>query len=254
MTIHHHETYFSGYSVLPKLLPLSGPIFEMPDQEILTLKQEALKHQQCYVESDLDPIVDYHVCEYIRWVMGRDFEKENASCNFSQLAPKLNEDVAIHCVDDKRDWLAAAHICFPSGWLPEEKAGKSFLEIHSPVPGMRRDNSHKLAKMMVSGSYFERYVWGVIFEDRINGHPRIPKKQFDINNPVLFIRYERQIVVGFPELSTALFVIGQNLISEREIYKATLKKSLGEMTEEQRIYKGINDSYDDLMKYLSLAD
>lgn len=254
MTYHHHETYFQGYSVLPKLLPLCGTVLNFPEEhkDVLALKQDALQHQQCYFEHDLDPITEFHICEYIRWIQGFKFQEEHARSNFQQLGPCLREDIAIHCLDDKRDWLAAAHICFPSGWLPEEKIGKSFHEIHEPIPGMRLNNSRKLVEAMIHSSPYERYVWSVIFEDRINSHPRFPKKKFDPTNPVLFVKYERQVIIGFPECSAALFIICQHLIPEDKIHKPTLKKALESMTKEQRIYKSIDESCDDLVRYLDL--
>lgn len=249
MTYHHHETYFQGYNVLPKLLPLCGTVLEPLEEHILALKQDALQYQKCYFEHDLNPIAEFYICEYIRYIHGFKFQEEHSKSNFAQLGLCLREDIAIHCIDDKKDWLAAAHICFPSGWLPEEKIGKSFREIHKSIPGMRLDNSRKLVEAMIHSSPYERYVWSVIFEDRINSHPRFPRKHFDPKNPVLFVKYERQIIIGFPEYSAALFIIGQHLIPEDKIHKPTLKKALEGMTKEQQIYKGIEESYADLMWY-----
>lgn len=251
---HHNETYFQGYSVLPKLLPLNGTVLEFPEEhkDILALKQDALQQQQCYFEHDLDPIAEFHICEYIRWIQGFKFQEEHALSNFQQIGPCLREDIAIHCIDDKKDWLAAAHICFPSGWLPEEKIGKSFQEIHESIPGMRLSNSRKMVEAMINSSPYERYVWTVIFEERINSHPRFPKKPFDLKNPVLFVKYERQIIIGFPECSAALFTICQHLIPEDKIHKPALKKALEGMTPEQLVYKGLGGSYVDLLQHLAL--
>lgn len=243
--------YKNGYSVLPKLLPLNGSPFNscsfnnfpVSNAKFAEQKKLAVERQKCYVEHDLDPICEDAICEYIR-------AKNKISGSFQELAMQLNEDIVIHCLDEKRDWMAAGHVCFPSGWLPEEKVGKSFLEIHSDIPGMRLDNSRKLVEAMIHSSPYERYVWGVYFEERINGHPSLPRKRFDIHDPQVFIRWERQVIIGFPAHSAALFVIGQNLISESQIDVLPLMTALHRMTIEQRIYKGINEDFDDLMRYL----
>ena len=235
--------YKDGYSVLPKLLPLNGSPFSPQSIKFYEQKSYAVERQKCYVECDLDPICEDAVCEYIRAEM-------KIKGNLQELAMQLNEDIVIHCLDEKRDWMAAGHVCFPSGWLPEEKVGKSFQEIHADIPGMRLENSRKLVEAMINSSPYERYVWGVYFEERINGHPYWPKKRFDIHNPQVFIRWERQSIIGFPAHSAALFVIGQNLIPETQIDILPLMTALSRMTTEQRVYKGINEDFDDLMRYL----
>ncbi|MGE0609833.1 MAG: heme-dependent oxidative N-demethylase subunit alpha family protein [Pirellulales bacterium] len=243
--------YRDGYSVLPKLKPLTGPVFDEQLPRFLQAKQEAALHQPCYFESDLDPARGLRIGEYIRQTVGGDFQRRHAHGGLRQMGQDLREDIAIHCLDGNRDWLAAAHVSLPSGWLPQDKIGKSFAEVHREVPGMRLDISRKMVEAMIYSSPYERYVWTVIFEDRINGHPRIPRQPFNAAAPQLFVRYERQVIIGFPDLSAALFVICQHLIPEASIDKPALRQALAGMTPEQRIYKGFDDSYPDLMRYLA---
>ena len=103
---------------------------------------------------------------------------------------------------------------------------------------------------MVYSPPFERYVWGLIFEDRVSGHPNYVKKSFDPEFPKLWVKYERQVVVGFPDILSSLFSICQYLIPEDQIDKSALRSSLELMTIDQRVYKGLNNNFEELLLYL----
>lgn len=217
--------YKEGYNVLPALRKISGPVFVKDNQYdfYIAEKRSAIEKQvvflECEAQSAYGPIVLFISHE------------TGLSGNFSELAMQLQEDLAIHRIEGNRDWLAACHVCFPSGWWPSEKIGKSFREIHEPVPGMRLDNSFKLAKAMTTGRY-ERYVWSVVTEPEINFHPRFEKRYLGI-----YLKVERQIIIGFPEVNAALFVIRQHLYQPD---KAELLAACEAMTPQQRQYKGID--------------
>jgi hypothetical protein len=235
-----YHIYENGYSVLPSLYKLGkNAIFQVTtndfDRYILE-KQIASKTQTITAEFNLSEEINETISNFI--VKNYPLPLKEPF-DFFSLGYQMQEDLAIHRMDEKNDWLAAAHVSFPSGWRPEEKIGRSFEEIHVPIPGFNLKTSRKLAETMIYSGPFERYVWGLSFEDRINGHPNIPKKPFDINNPVIFVKIERQITIGFPELSAALFVIRQFLIKEQDINKPLLVKALQSMNEDQRKYKGL---------------
>lgn len=239
--------YRKPYSLLPNLVKLQAPVFEVcQDRDRYLAAKSAVAHQR-FLESDMDDKIYEVICNYIKSNYPIPIEG-----NFNELALQMQEDLAIVRIDKERDWVAALHVSLPTGWNPALKIGRSFSEVHEPIPGMRLDNGYKLMKAMVQAKEpFERYVWGVIFENRLNGHPDIPKKPFDLNDPKLWIKYERQVMVGFPEHSAALFSIRLKLIPEEQIDKLALIKSLESMTNEQRIYKGIENSYENLLKYLN---
>jgi hypothetical protein len=247
----YHETYKKGYSVLPQLSRITvDKVFEvtLKDQmQFLEAKREAVKLQTAFAEHDMDDDIYETIC---RFIVEQYPIRLNEPFTFSNIAMQIQEDIAIHRLSDDRDWLAAAHICFPSGWNPMDKIGRPLSEIHAPIPGMNLSRSRKLVETMVNHGPFERFVWSVVFDDRINFHPRTPKKKFDPSNPCVFIKVERQLVVGFPEHSASLFVMRQHLIRDN-IDKPELVKSLLSMTEDQRIYKGINDEFDVLISWLS---
>jgi hypothetical protein len=235
--------YQNGYDVLPKLGKLSGPIFNDDKALFLQEKRKAIQKQQCFFEHNCTEEIRQVVSNYISVQTG-------LQGSFDQIALQLREDLVVHRIDDNQDFVCLAHICFPSNWHPEEKIGKSFVEIHQDVPLMRLDNSKKLVEAMIYKSPYERSVWTIIFEYSINGHPIYQKKEFDIKNPEIYVRWERQIIIGFPEIKAVLFVICQNIIEENDINKNALYQSLKNMKREHILYKGLDKSYDNVLKYL----
>lgn len=232
------EAYRDGYSVLPKLKPLDGPVFRQDEKYAYYIqeKEKAVENQLCFLEHDCSSEIDVTICDFIR-----EQAEWTTAESFQDLAMQLQEDIAIHRVEDGRDWLAACHVCFPSGWEPLEKIGRPLREIHAPIPGMNLDASFKLAQTMVNHGPFKRYVWSVIHEHRINCHPRTPRAEFNLDLPKLYLKVEEQITWGFPELNAALFVLRQNVLHPGQIDLFALYNALKKMTPEQKAYKGISD-------------
>lgn len=227
------HVYRQGYSVLPALQKLNKSPFEK-NRYLIRTRQEASKIQKVFFEHDISQEIYVPICEYI----SRETNQKNNS--FQNLAYNLAEDVIIHRIQGDKDWLAAGHICLPSQWWPEEKIGKPLAEIHAPVPGMK-NNHFKLVETMINAGPFLRYVWSIIFEDRINFHPSIPKKEFDFASSAIYIKVEEQMTIGFPEIKAALFVLRQNLILPGEIDYPSLYKTCKNMTPEQKKYKNVTE-------------
>ena len=240
-----YHAYKSGYSLLPQLKKINKKhIFQLsPERDrFLNQKQISIKSQKCFLEHNMTNEIYKDVCGFII---------ENYPIpvygEFPDLCMQIQEDIAIHRISDTTDWLAATHICYPSGWSPEEKIGKTFNEIHAPIPGMNLSNSRKLVETMVNHGPFERYVWGLVYENELNYHPNIVRNKFNLLNPVIFAKIERQITYGFPEHNAVLFILKQYLIPEQDIDKELILKALLSMTPKQRVYKGISD---DVINYL----
>lgn len=231
--------YRSGYSVLPRLQKLSGPLFQRDDrwQATIAEKQLAIETQTCCLQHEITDEIFERVNSFIReqapWAAGD---------SFAELAMQLQEDIAVHRVDDGKDWLAACHICFPSGWRPEAAIGRPLAEIHGPVPGMNLAASFGLASSIVNHGPFVRFVWSPVFEaDRINYHPNVPKQPFDPCDPQLWLKIERQSTWGFPDLGAALFVMRQELLPRDSIDLPALHRSLVNMNDQERAYKDVTD-------------
>lgn len=245
-----YHAYRNGYSTLPNLRKLQvNEVFEEDNYDSILIqkeKKEALKNQQCFFEHN-NPEIFYDICK--QFIIENYPGKINSN-NYKDITKELNEDFLIHRIDGDKDYLSSAHVCFASHWLPEEKIGKSFDEIHQPVP-MNLKNSKKLVEAAIYGGMFERFVWSVIYEKRYNFHPRLPYKKFDKNKPEIHVKIERQVTVGFPEYNFCLFILRQYLIEEKDLNKNALSNAIKNMTVDQKIYKSL-ENYEDLINYLDL--
>ncbi len=239
--------YKDGYNVLPKLLKTSGPYFEVTSEreEYLLLKRAAVATRPSFFEHEMTDELYQIACDFI---VEHYPVKLDLPYTFTNVVMQIQEDFIIHRVTDDRDWLAMGHICFPSGWYPEEKIGKNFEEIHKPIPGMK--TSRKLVESMVLHGPFERYVWTVTFEKRIDCHPSLGKKRFDPLNPEIWVKVEKQFIYGLPEHGAALFILNQRYIPEHEIDRPALASSLAGMDTQQRLYKGLAQDIEPVLEYL----
>lgn len=243
--------YKKGYSTLPNLKKINlGEVFEKnkSDSNLIKIEKEDSIRNQVYFKEYNNPPHFYKICE--------EFLKENyptsiSGNNYLEIAKEIDEDLIIHRIDQEKDYTSSVHVCFPSQWLPEEKVGKSFEEVHAPVP-MNLINSKKLVGAIINGGAFERFVWSVVYEKKYNFHPRFKFKYFDTKNPQVYVKVERQVTVGFPKENFCLFILRQYIIEEKNLDKNLLAKSIENMTKEQKHYKSLNNS-NDLINYLKAS-
>ena len=239
---------YSSYSTLPNLRRIAAhQVFTGPTPDAVRIraeKDEALRGQQVFVEHDNDPHF-YEVCA--AWIR-QHYPQPLLSTDYLGIAREAEEDFLIHRIVGERDWVASAHVCFPSHWLPEDKIGRSFEEVHRPVP-MNLKTSRKLAETAARSGIFERFVWSVVHDDRHNFHPRLPASAFDRHDPRVLVKVERQVTVAFPEHDFCLFILRQSLIPEHRLDKSTLAGAIEAMKPEERAYKGLTDC-GDLLAYL----
>lgn len=189
----------------------------------------------------------------------------NGGDPFHALAVQVPEDFCVVQVDEHSDRLVAAHVCAPSHWAPKDKIGKSFREIHAPVAGIDKLNAKapQLSRALVHGRY-KRLGWSLTTDDRLNHHPDPPfgydgsldawrGKTFDPSAPELFVRIERQTLIGLPEVSAFVFTIRvyfRDCAAMPRQERGQLSAALRSMTPEQRAYKGINASFDAIVGWL----
>ena len=239
-----YHPYKDGYSVLPALNKLEDPPFHV-DRQLewyLEEKRKAQETQQVFGEHNISGEIYDAFAEFIQ-KHGPDHVQPPYT--LESVAMQVQEDIAIHRIKDGKDWLAAYHICLPSGWWPERSLGKPLEELHAPIPGMNLKNSYKLAETMVHHGPFYRFIWTPIYEYRINFHPSKPKKPFNPIVPTLYVKVERQITWGVPELGAAFFIL-REFIVEPSI--PDLWRACRDMNEAQRAYKGITQEFIDTME------
>lgn len=234
---------YSKFSLLPQLNKLTLPLFlpKLRREE----KKEAQRNQLYFCEENMTDEIYDEVKHFIMYNHPLQYYL-TYPMTYQSVCNEIYEDVLIHRRDKGKDWLASIHSSFPNGWLPERNIGKSFVELHSHIPGMRLDNAKQIVNTCINYGPFQRYVWGLFHDDRLNGHPSIPDTPFDPSNPKLFIRLETQITVGFPKYDFFLFLLRQEII--RDIDTSVLYNTYKSMTPEQLRYKRINQQILDYLE------
>lgn len=235
---------YNKFSLLPQLNKLRQPLFlnRLRHRE----KKLVGDSRKVFLTQDCSDEILHRACQYI--ILHHPLQYYlHYPTSFEKVCGEIWEDVLIHRVDSDRNWLAAIHSSFPNGWLPEDNIGRSFNELHSHIPGMNLNSSSKIVDACIYNGPYERYVWGVFHDDRIDGHPSVPASAFDPNNPQIFIRVETQIIAGLPEVRAFLFILRQHIIREEDIDKRVLLHTLLSMTTEQLQYKRITN---DIINYL----
>lgn len=184
------------------------------------------------------------------------------------LAAQCAEDLAVaRLFPDGRDALVAGHICSPSHWAIGEKIGMDFVRVHEPVPGAERMN--KTATQLVNAAIhkgpYTRFVWSFVTHTRLNQVPQAPAGVTDAEwkSPPLdlreecpfYLRIERQVTWGLPEIQAFVFSIRvsfrtaieiRDLPRERELLKSTLRG----MTSASKKYKRVPEDLTPLFTWL----
>jgi hypothetical protein len=134
------------------------------------------------------------------------------------VALAVQEDVVImRALPDGSDVCEALQVCFPSGWDPREKAGRSFATIHQPVADSDRlvSSSPNVMRAMINKGPYLRFTFGLSFNPLLDNHPATRNNRqsfrafddFDALLSKLHVRMERQTTHGFADLQRALFSI-----------------------------------------------
>lgn len=192
--------------------------------------------------------------------------------SFDAICAQIQEDVALlslDTVDGKTtNYLSAVHLCAAGHWSPQDKIGKDFFAIHVPVPHIEKINERaaQFADMMVNKGPFVRFVWGFSTDLRLNHHPKAPegidqnewhgRSLLDPTKDKLFVRVERQVTWGLPEINSGLFTIRVSYLDGEEVRKnpeqrQKLLESLQSMSPQSKVYKGVVSSFEVLTQYLS---
>jgi hypothetical protein len=184
------------------------------------------------------------------------------------LAAQVQEDLTVICRGgDGCNWLSAVHLCYPNHWSAEEKIGKNFAAIHTPVAGIEKINrrADAIVNTMIACKPMVRFAWGLSTDIRLNHHPEPPPnlsveqwegRSFDPQHPRLYLRIERQVIWGLPEYEAALFTIRTyfrdcSLIKKDSLLRVKLCAAIESMSPESLIYKGLADSKANILHWLN---
>lgn len=182
------------------------------------------------------------------------------------LASQVQADLSIWKMDSQsqKEWLAALHLTSPSHWAAEDKIGKGFVEVHMPVAGIEPINARfwQFVQMICQKGPFERSVWSLATDNRLNHHPEAPPgvdpkewngRRFDLDNPQLYLRVERQTLSPFPEFEASFFTIRVYFYEVTSLDKEEISKlisAIESMTEASLVYKGLKEEKSSVIKYL----
>lgn len=170
------------------------------------------------------------------------------------LAFPVSEDFAIMRLDEFSATGAAGVISSPNHWDPREKFGRDFAAIHAPTPHMEKiQAAHvKLMSSAFRGGAKVRFAWGVATDNRLNHHPIPPEgvpesewagRSLHPSDPRLWLRVERQVLMGIREPDLVLFTIRTRFVDVAELSsdsRALLVQAIEDMDAPILAYKGLS--------------
>lgn len=175
------------------------------------------------------------------------------------LTEQFAEDVAIVRREDSgTDEVALLTATATSGWHPHTVIGRSFFQIHDPIPDAERMNAGAsgLVRAMTERGPMVRFVWGLETDAELNHRPGtgpIPRRQF--GEAPLFVRTERQVLLPLGTIregvSAAAFLIRVQAYPAVELTATELtelKSATESMTLPVRRYKGLESRWDRLLE------
>ncbi len=152
--------------------------------------------------------------------------------------------------------LVAGAVCFPSSWAPEEKLGRSVLEIHEVVPGLNPQLGGAIDTFLDRlrpGIAWMRANWGLAASPELNQHPAraLPRLSSPVDAGRVWVRIEHQALLALPRTSGLVFGIRLEVfpilaLQARPELARNLARALRSMPDALARYKGIAEIRQDL--------
>ena len=167
-----------------------------------------------------------------------------ASTTVLDLAMNVEEDIAILSSGK----VIAICFCFPSGFIPSHVVGKSFFEIHQPIPDSEilLKMSDKLSSMLSDSNRgpYRRHIWTITANPSRSQHPSMKDNFNPKSIGDLYFRTETQTTIPLDDNVHMLFAIKVemsplNVIWEDVEMKKTLLESIDSMSEAMLEYKNL---------------
>jgi hypothetical protein len=117
-------------------------------------------------------------------------------------------------------------------------------------------NASNLVQALLGKSPYVRFAWGLSNDDQLDHHPDVVDEfQFKNGNDALYVRVERQVLIGLPRNNLLLFFIRTYYMDCRELCQESeiaegLAKTLLSMSPELLSYKGLSESRDRIVAWL----
>lgn len=240
--------------------PIDAQVFQIDEQfEVYqAAKNEAVKHPERHILRDgLDTTtslaIEGWIMDQLNQVYPGHFKGRPFDVGLDRLAMQLQEDFAVLQLDKQSgNRLAYLNVCMPSGWAPEDKIGRPFDQVHTPVPHIDPISAKQdsIAKLMVNATKGAvRFAWTITDDAALNHHPKrdraaahpTPLPDHPDGEPLL--RVERQVIWGFPDLQAALFTIRTYLYPFESLQlpvRDALAQAVSGMSEASLSYKNMD--------------
>ncbi len=183
------------------------------------------------------------------------------------IANQVQEDISVVQLSaDGHDYIAALHLCSPNHWSAAAKIGQSFMAAHQAVPHMEKltQQSHKLLASLSKGGPYVRFAWGLTTDRHLNHHPEAPAggraaawhgRQFDANQPELYLRVERQMLAVPKGSNIVIFLIRTYLYDVYSLQNdrqrlPQLVSAIQSMSSESLGYKKLLQSKIDILNWI----
>ena len=167
-----------------------------------------------------------------------------ASTTVLDLAMNVEEDIAILSSGK----VIAICFCFPSGFIPSHVVGKSFFEIHQPIPDsdLLLKMSDKLTSMMADSSRgcYRRFVWTITSNPSMSQHPSLKNKVIPNSINDLYFRTESQTTIPLGDNVNMLFSVKVEMNPLNGIWedyekRSALISSIDSMSDAMLEYKNL---------------
>ena len=177
------------------------------------------------------------------------------------LALTFAEDLAI--VDAAGGRIAWMAVALPSHWSPPDKVGRSFTEVHAPLPDaeLLQRAADALVRLVAGPERWERFVWNVTGHPQLHAHPRHVDPQrwpTDVATAwprCAWWRTERQSFLPLPTRQQAVFTIGVEVAPlaaaiVTPAQAARLRDAVASMTPAVLAYRALAEVRDTLLAWL----
>jgi hypothetical protein len=126
------------------------------------------------------------------------------------ITKSIQEDWVIHCQQSQTNWAELISVCFPNGWSANQMIGKSFDEIHTKVPNIKKivngNQTQRMIQAIIKSKYYFERIGAISFNTSPNliRHPSFKDPRPLLEDPIreLYIRFERQVCKGFYHVGT----------------------------------------------------
>jgi hypothetical protein len=223
------------YQVTPDMTKYQGAAYNSePEPMYLTQKKQEMDRFGDQIISSLPSASTSisTVCSFL----------ERKDLGLKELALLFEEDIAIL----KNGILEAISFCFPSGFIPSQKVGMNFFDMHLPVAdGERLRSASEKVTALISkeGSMFRRFVWTVTALPGLSQHPSLVRP-IPAGIDDLYFRTETQTTVGLGN-DVCLFFVKVDMQPLELVWadsekRQTILASINSMSEATLTYKNLH--------------